>query len=66
MYDEGTVISRFIPVFTRMLKREHRAVEAIADRKPTHYQGLGEIAFYLAEVRSWKADRDWSLAQGKI
>lgn len=66
MYDDGTVIARFLPVFERMLRREHRAVEAIADRKPRHYRCLGEIAFCLGEVRSWKADRDWYLAQGKI
>lgn len=66
MYDDGHVISRFIPVFERMSKREHRAVDAIADRKLEHFQRLGEISFYLAEVRSWKADRDWLLAQGKI
>lgn len=66
MSDDGTVISRFIPVFERMLLREHRAVEAISDRDLRHYQALGEIAFCLGEVRSWKADRDWLLAQGKI
>mgnify|MGYP001038509139 CR=1 FL=1 len=66
MYDDGYVISRFIPVFERMLKREHRAVDAVADKKPEHFQRLGEISFYLTEVRSWKADRDWLLAQGKI
>ncbi|MFU0507375.1 hypothetical protein [Pseudaminobacter sp. NGMCC 1.201702] len=66
MYDDGIVIARFIPVFERMLQREHRAVEAIADREPDHYRLLGEIAFYLGEVRSWKADRDWYVAQGKI
>lgn len=66
MYDDGTVISRFMAVFKRMLLREHRAVDAIANRQPWHYQRLGEIAYYLGEVRSWKADRDWRLAQGKI
>lgn len=66
MYHDGIVIACFLPVFERMLRREHRAVEAIADRKPRHYRCLGEIAFCLGEVRSWKADRDWYLAQGKI
>lgn len=66
MYDDGTVISRFMALFKHMLRREHREVDAVVDREPQHYQHLGEIAYYLGEVRSWKADRDWRLAQGKI
>jgi hypothetical protein len=65
-YDDGFVISRFLAVFEHMRKREHRNVEAITERKPADHQRLGEIAFYLDEVRSWKADRDWLLDQGKI
>lgn len=64
-HEDGYVISRFIPVFEQMSKREHRAVDAITDRKPEHYQRLGEIAYYLAEVRSWKAYRDSRVALGK-
>lgn len=65
-YDDGYVIARFLAVFEHMRKREHCSVEAIAERKPADYQHLGEIAFYLDEVRSWKADRDALLEQGKI
>ncbi|TPK78231.1 hypothetical protein [Mesorhizobium sp. B2-4-17] len=65
-YDDGFVIRRFLAVFEHMRKREHRNVEAITERRPADYHRLGEIAFYLGEVRSWKADRDWLLAQGKI
>ncbi|MER8571364.1 hypothetical protein NKG99_07160 [Mesorhizobium sp. M1409] len=66
MYDDGWVIDRFLAVFERLRNREHRNMEARADRRPEHYQNLGEIAFYLAEVRSWRDDRDCLLAQGKI
>jgi hypothetical protein len=65
-YDDGYVITRFLAVFEHMRKREHRNVEAIVKRKPADYLRLGEIAFYLDEVRSWKAERDWLLDQGKI
>ncbi|MER8573365.1 hypothetical protein NKG99_14350 [Mesorhizobium sp. M1409] len=65
MYDDGTVIARFIPLFKRMMRREHRNVEATADRTLEHYQRLGEISFYLTEVREWKAARDSRVALGK-
>ncbi|GAA2884345.1 hypothetical protein GGQ99_005126 [Aminobacter niigataensis] len=65
-YDDGVVIRKFHAVFEHMRMREHRNVEAITERKQADFQRLGEISFYLGEVRSWKADRDSLLAQGKI
>jgi len=64
-YDDGEVISRFLPVFERMQTRQHRNVEAYPSA-PAQLQCLGEIAFYLAEVRSWKADRDYRVLRGKV
>lgn len=65
-YDDGSVITRFLAVFEHMRWREHGNVKTVTERKLADYQRLGEIAFYLSEVRAWKADRDERVEQGKI
>lgn len=64
-YRDNIVFSKFLAVFEHMRLREHRNAEAINERKLTDYQRLGEIAFYLSEMRSWKADQDWLISQDK-